>query len=201
MVTRRHVAARDSGERYDDVTCAGCGRDLEPVFADHAFDDAGRWRTLQVDGGLHVKFEGGYGEFIDQDSSDDVDDCHQLLCQPCAIRFCDALEAAGFGAFKDTVFRHLSINVGHVCDARGGEKVWEPQPECTADPDRHGWRTVYSVVRQDTSGARGTTVAVYDTWDEADDHAAGDDSLVVHAGPCGNLRYATFEDDGDDASS
>lgn len=62
------------------------------------------------------------------------------LCRACAI-----------GLFERepwlmSALAHLNINVGHRCDQRPNHPVvWEAESTCSADPDRHGWRTVWLV--------------------------------------------------------
>jgi hypothetical protein len=62
------------------MTCKRCGRDV-PVQPHNPNDD---WNT---DNGLHLSFDGGYGEFVDTPFVAD-DELEHLLCHECAHELC-----------------------------------------------------------------------------------------------------------------
>ena len=64
-------------------TCDSCGATLEKVFEEH---DA-----LQYDNALHIRFDGGYGEFVDAPfMPGGPDSLYNIICHDCAHALCEA---------------------------------------------------------------------------------------------------------------
>lgn len=64
-------------------TCDACGKTLEKVF------DRTPPEVLQYDNALHVRFDGGYGEFVDNfGTEEERDRYYAIICHECAHDLC-----------------------------------------------------------------------------------------------------------------
>lgn len=64
-------------------TCDACGKTLEEVWA-------GTDKYLQYDNALHVRFDGGYGEFVDNYGTvEERDRYYSIICHECAHDLCE----------------------------------------------------------------------------------------------------------------
>ena len=96
----------------------------------------------------------------------------------------------------------LNINYGHRCV--NGEVLWEPMSSCERDPDRHGWREVWSVGPSVAAPAfkraplvtKNGKLAVFGVFDTEEEAAARCAELVaegcaarVRRGPLGNSKH------------
>jgi len=121
----RTVRHASGSEGYLDVACDSCGGGLEPVFEAHT-DDNEAWESLQAEGALHLRIDGGYGMFIDlitRHTDPDPQPVDFLLCEKCAKKF-----AAENPWLTRTLERYISSSIGHVCD---DEKfVWANRSDC-----------------------------------------------------------------------
>jgi hypothetical protein len=77
-------------------TCDVCGKTLEAVFPERCpIDGCGELpedhrhppKYLQYDNALHVRFDGGYGEFVD--NYEGGDRYYSIICHECAHDLCE----------------------------------------------------------------------------------------------------------------
>jgi len=61
--------------------CARCGIAFKPVFE--------HFTEGQYDNVLWIQFDGGYGEFVDIVSEEDMNRYRIAICHDCAHQFCD----------------------------------------------------------------------------------------------------------------
>lgn len=144
------------GERFVDVTCDRCHAPLVPDPV--TLDSEGRWRCLQTCEGLHLRVDGGYGEFVDLFSQADTDECHLLFCTRCAVEVVRVVPE-----IAQVVRSHVNLNVGHVCV--DGQLSFEPMPTCERSVDAHGWRELW--VLRPTGEARSMVLGVYESESDA----------------------------------
>lgn len=65
-------------------TCDACGKTLAKVFEDTPPE------VLQYDNALHVRFDGGYGEFVDNYGTEaERDRYYSIICHECAHDLCE----------------------------------------------------------------------------------------------------------------
>ena len=121
----RTVRHASGSEGYLDVACSSCGTGLEPVFKGHT-DDDGAWESLQAEGALHLRIDGGYGMFIDpitRHTDPDPQPVDFLLCEECSKKL-----AAENPWLTRTLERYISSSIGHVCD--DDKFVWVARSDC-----------------------------------------------------------------------
>jgi len=83
-------------------TCDACGKTLEKVFEDTPPE------VLQYDNALHIRIEGGYGEFIDA-IDPNRDAYYSIICHECAHDLCEKVPWIGRWIQPDRSHTHREV--------------------------------------------------------------------------------------------